>query len=177
MEKIIIVIYTNISGLSKSSAELALSKLSKNLTSSDDVLHYIIPTTSGADSRVECLNPKLVSDDEYKQAKEFLDKTKIEVENILLSLKKKQLKKMSLLNCIRKNCDEIMCRTYIPNIGYICRECKNEFKFYISNKGTKIISEQQIRDELESFMTTYKHTFNAEIHEIDIEAFFEEHTN
>ncbi len=33
---------------------------------------------------------------------------------------------MSVLQCSRKNCENVMCDDYIPNIGYICSECLSE---------------------------------------------------
>ena len=34
---------------------------------------------------------------------------------------------MGVLACSRKGCDNIMCDIYIPSVGYVCNECKNEF--------------------------------------------------
>jgi len=34
---------------------------------------------------------------------------------------------MGVKTCSRMDCDNIMCDTYIPGIGYICNECQLEF--------------------------------------------------
>lgn len=32
-----------------------------------------------------------------------------------------------VLACDRRGCDNIMCDIYVPSVGYVCWECKNEF--------------------------------------------------
>ena len=60
---------------------------------------------------------------------------------------------MSVKSCTRVNCENIMCETYVPMIGYVCDECQEEFKLnyprYIDNEST-------IRANLEEFIETRK---------------------
>ena len=78
---------------------------------------------------------------------------------------------MGVMSCYRKNCDNIMCDIYIPDIGYICYECKNEFKNYLKDDGlTDNLTENEILKHLCSFMETKKYSNNN--NKIDIDYFF-----
>lgn len=78
---------------------------------------------------------------------------------------------MSVLSCARRGCDEVMCQTYVPDVGYICRDCQKEFKGYVgSRKDVFPDSPMSIEVALKSFMETYKGDFH--IREIDVESFF-----
>jgi hypothetical protein len=79
---------------------------------------------------------------------------------------------MGVLACSRKNCDNIMCDCYIPEIGYICYNCKDEFKEYLENKGKIDISEQEIIEELKIFMSIDKNYNYFSKDKIDIDNFF-----
>lgn len=70
-----------------------------------------------------------------------------------------------------------MCDTYIPAVGYICRECKNEFEKHMSTKGEDSIpiNKFTITKELETFMDTSKGTFDTET--VTIRDFFAQHTS
>lgn len=59
---------------------------------------------------------------------------------------------MGVMSCYRKGCDEIMCRTYVDSIGYICSDCKGEFELLYPGK----YSENKLIRKLEKFMTTEK---------------------
>jgi hypothetical protein len=63
---------------------------------------------------------------------------------------------MGVLNCYRTNCDEIMCQTYVDDVGYICRECQNEFEDYMSRLDVGDLNEYTIKDNLKTFMDTEK---------------------
>jgi len=78
---------------------------------------------------------------------------------------------MSVLSCNRNGCDSVMCDTYIPGVGYICRECKSEFKEYLGSDATEMHRNDLIH-ELKHFMEKIK--FSQE--QISVDAFFEEHT-
>lgn len=41
---------------------------------------------------------------------------------------------MGVMSCSRKKCENIMCQTYIDDVGYICYECTVEFKEYLEKK-------------------------------------------
>ena len=42
---------------------------------------------------------------------------------------------MGVLECSRKECENIMCNYYVNRIGYICYECVSEFKEYLEKEG------------------------------------------
>lgn len=81
---------------------------------------------------------------------------------------------MGVMSCYRKGCDNIMCDTYVPSIGYICYECKDEFKTYLENKGMDDITECDINRELEKFMGTTKGHYIGT--KIDIDDFFHKYS-
>lgn len=82
---------------------------------------------------------------------------------------------MGVMNCYRKECENIMCDTYVPSIGYICYECKSEFKEYLDCEGKTDLTEGEIRRELEKFMNTVKGYFDKD-ERMDIDDFFEQHS-
>lgn len=82
MEKIILVHYIGVGNLSVKEVEQSLHKITTELLPKDDcVINYVIPTRE--ETRVECLNPKLVSEEDYKQAKELLDRNQRIVDEII----------------------------------------------------------------------------------------------
>jgi hypothetical protein len=83
---------------------------------------------------------------------------------------------MGVMSCSRYRCDNIMCHTYINSIGYICSECKSEFKKYLELKGLVDLSENEIKKELEIFMQTEKDEFNKSSEKMDIDDFFDQYT-
>jgi len=82
MDKIILVHYIGVGNLSVKKVEQYLYKITTELLPKDDsVINYVIPTRE--ESRIECLNPKLVSEEDYKQAKELLDRNQKIVDDII----------------------------------------------------------------------------------------------
>lgn len=75
------------------------------------------------------------------------------------------------MSCSRKDCDRIMCDTYVQSIGYICYECINEFKEYLQKNNLNPTTERQINLELEKFMQTSKNSYNDD-NEISVNDFF-----
>ncbi|MFW6225469.1 MAG: hypothetical protein ACOC3V_00755 [bacterium] len=82
---------------------------------------------------------------------------------------------MGVMSCYRKNCDNIMCDTYIDDVGYICWECKEEFKDYIEYNKIRVETEGEIRRELKIFMDTRKGDY-FKGNEISIDDFFNSNT-
>ena len=83
---------------------------------------------------------------------------------------------MSVLSCARPDCDNVMCKTYVPFVGYICRDCKNEFKNYVYfQKDIIVDSKSSTMIALEKFMETRKGDYDKG-HEVDVDEFFEEYT-
>lgn len=82
---------------------------------------------------------------------------------------------MSVLSCDRKGCDRIMCDTYIPEIGYICNECKSEFKEYLGSKDLDAteMNRNELIHELKHFMEKIQ---KGSQERISVDSFFEEHT-
>ncbi len=71
MDKIILAHYINVGNVSPQKVAEILGNISKSLAGQEDVLHYVYPIREG-DTRVDCINPKLVTGEEYKYAKEVL---------------------------------------------------------------------------------------------------------
>lgn len=70
---------------------------------------------------------------------------------------------MSVLSCIRKGCERIMCDTYVDGIGYVCTECQEEFKDYLNTKNSSNLNQWGIKEELEKFIHTYKGVYKKNI--------------
>lgn len=79
---------------------------------------------------------------------------------------------MGVMSCHRKNCDSIMCDTYIRDVGYVCHECESEFKEYTTPDNVR--TEADILLALTLFMKTPKGTFKNSA-EKSIDDFFNEH--
>lgn len=76
---------------------------------------------------------------------------------------------MGVMNCYRKGCENILCDTYIPDIGYICRECKEEFKEkYPHIKG------ELIPQMLKEFIQIHKQNIEPDT---TVEDYFNQYTN
>lgn len=59
---------------------------------------------------------------------------------------------MGVMSCSRASCENIMCDTYVEKIGYICWECKEEFKTFFDADSYVNLTEGKILTELEKFM-------------------------
>lgn len=82
---------------------------------------------------------------------------------------------MGVMSCSRSHCDQIMCSTYVQSIGYVCRECQDEFQEYLISKNVNPNNEALIRNQLELFMDTRKGTF-VTTDEITVAEFFNKHS-
>jgi len=79
---------------------------------------------------------------------------------------------MGVRNCCRNGCDDIMCSTYIEDIGYMCRECKSELIKYFEDKGLEELPENELYKEIEDFMNTKVGTY-VKKKKINIDAFLD----
>ena len=79
------------------------------------------------------------------------------------------------MSCNRMGCDNIMCDTYVYNVGYVCKECQKEFKVYVKTHNVDAYTEGKIKKELQAFMETEKDYF-IEGKEMDVDQFFDENT-
>lgn len=79
---------------------------------------------------------------------------------------------MGVMSCSRNACGNIMCDTYVGgDIGYICYECKNEFKEYLNKQNIEVKTEYEIRTALGKFMDTEKNSF-SDGNEMSVDDFF-----
>lgn len=74
MDKIILVAYLNVSQMNDGAIFDEIVHASQSLNGLDEnVRSLIIPTREG-ETRVECINPQLVSEEKYKEAEAAVDK-------------------------------------------------------------------------------------------------------
>lgn len=89
---------------------------------------------------------------------------------------------MGVKSCDRVGCTNVMCNTYVNTSvfrGYICNECKEEFKQWLNNGVINGIShsmnDNNIARYLSEFMETYANSFSCnETNSVD--TFFEYYT-
>ena len=83
MEKIILVHYINIGNMVHSDVERFIKSVAVELTPKEDnIISYWIPIKNG-ETRIECINPKLVSEEDYSEAKKVLDRNQEIVNEII----------------------------------------------------------------------------------------------
>jgi hypothetical protein len=51
---------------------------------------------------------------------------------------------MGVLSCSRRGCKNIMCDIYIPEIGYVCYECRKEFTDYLETINETNLTEDKL---------------------------------
>jgi len=64
---------------------------------------------------------------------------------------------MSVLNCSKLNCENIMCDIYVPGAGYVCYECAENFKKYLAIRdysSEDLSKEENITELLVEFLNT-----------------------
>ena len=69
-DKIILVCYIDVSEIDDSYTLEYLNRFSESLIFDESVLKLIIPNNE--ETRIECINPKLISDDEYAKVSELV---------------------------------------------------------------------------------------------------------
>lgn len=82
---------------------------------------------------------------------------------------------MGVMSCSRKDCDNIVCDTYVQSVGYVCYECQSEFKEHLQRSDLNPTTDRQIRAELEVFMSSPKDDFIDE-KDMTVDEFFSENT-
>lgn len=85
MEKLILVYYVAIDDMNSKDIDDYLRSLGEDFRN-DEIIQYIIPIKHG-ESRIECLNPRLISEEDYKQAKELLERNQKIVDDLVKSFK------------------------------------------------------------------------------------------
>ncbi len=86
-EPIILVHYIAVGGKTTEQARERMKQYADVLKKGDtkpNILNYIIPIKD-SDSRIECLNPKLVDGSEYENAKKSLDEIKEKISHFISS--------------------------------------------------------------------------------------------
>jgi len=68
-----------------------------------------------------------------------------------------------------------MCDTYIEGIGYVCRECQEEFKLYLQKTNINVEYEYDIVVALNIFMSIPKGRY-SDSEEMTVDKFFSKHT-
>jgi hypothetical protein len=83
-EKIILIHYINVGNIDGNNvSEMMENVVNKfSLKEEDNIISYWIPVREG-ETRVECINPKLVSEEDFTEAKRVLDRNQEIVNNII----------------------------------------------------------------------------------------------
>lgn len=83
---------------------------------------------------------------------------------------------MGVMQCHRKDCENIMCDLYIEDIGYVCYECQSEFKAYLKemNEDEEGMKHREIKARLKHFMKTSFGSYTEE-EDISVDDFFREY--
>ena len=85
MEKIILVHYIDTTGMGNEQISNNFKRYGEVLSDGNKdglLINFILPTTNGG-HRIECINPKLISGDEYKNVLKVLEETKSNCKEIL----------------------------------------------------------------------------------------------
>ena len=86
MDKIIIVHYIDVSEVNAELRSAFMNDVIKSFSPKDNnILSYWIPVYS--ETRIECINPKLITEGEYIDVKSFLDKHQQAVNEFLMQAK------------------------------------------------------------------------------------------
>jgi hypothetical protein len=84
MEKIILVHYINVGNIDGNDVSKIMEDVVKKFSpkEEDNIISYWIPVREG-EARVECINPKLVSQEDFTEAKRVLDRNQEIVNDII----------------------------------------------------------------------------------------------
>ena len=87
MEKMVLVHYIDIRGLEPDKVGEYIQEIIKTAKPNDnDIISYFIPVLK--ETTIECLNPKLASEQEYIVVNEFLEKNQKLINDTIESIKK-----------------------------------------------------------------------------------------
>ena len=83
MEKIILAHYINVGNKSPENVAYIMNEVKVVLDKDHaEIVHFVYPVV-GQETRVECINPKLVSEEDYLQAKNVLKKNQSIITRLL----------------------------------------------------------------------------------------------
>lgn len=74
-DRLIIVIYVNIAPIDSAYVSEYLYKIAKATMFDESIVRLVIPVREG-ETRVECINPQLITEDKYKEVEETVEKLK-----------------------------------------------------------------------------------------------------
>ena len=81
---------------------------------------------------------------------------------------------MGVMKCDRKDCESILCRDYISDVGYVCPDCKSDFKDSLTEERILELTEEIMLEKLKSFMKTVKKKDDTTLY--TVEDFFEKYS-
>lgn len=83
--KLIVVVYAGCKGLSYSDVADFLRGIEEVLgrKNEQEIMHYIIPVFSTSDTKVDCINPVLLTQERYTEVSEKVAKLEAELKNSL----------------------------------------------------------------------------------------------
>lgn len=84
-DKLFLVCYLNIESIRAEDVSEYLHSFAEAFTYDESIERIIVPTRKG-ESRVECINPVLLTDEQYKEVEEKVKNLKKEVETALKTL-------------------------------------------------------------------------------------------
>ena len=84
-DKLFLVCYLNIESIRAEDVSEYLHSFAEAFTYDESIERIIVPTRKG-ESRVECINPVLLTDEQYKEAEKKVKNLKKEVETALKTL-------------------------------------------------------------------------------------------
>ena len=84
-DKIFLVVYLNVGTVADSEIEDSVKRLADTLNFDDSVQLFIIPCR-GSDTRIECINPVLLDEKQYKSVEKKIKGLKKTVEEKLATL-------------------------------------------------------------------------------------------
>lgn len=79
---------------------------------------------------------------------------------------------MGVMSCHRKDCENVMCDTYIQQVGHICWECQSEFE---EKYGQRKLSKGKLIKKLIKFMESPS-AIEGSSDVVEVSEFFRSHT-
>jgi hypothetical protein len=86
MDKLVLVYYVNIGNIDDSDVEPYLNRV-KDMLTDTNMVQYFIPVRD-QETKIECINPKLVNEEEYQDVLNVLERQRLSYNNHLESLKR-----------------------------------------------------------------------------------------
>ena len=85
---------------------------------------------------------------------------------------------MGVMTCNKRGCDNILSDTYVQSVGYVCSECKEQFKMWLQGQTPLYLeSHSFILDKFKEFMDIDKENTNVDGVSDAVDEFFNSHYN